>query len=239
MNEPQNCNIQRLRCSVMQLRADDQYAELIKAHCDVVLQQQISRLQQQQLLHDNQMLHRALLHAGVVNTTTQTKLQQLTLLSQWDPLTHTLNRSIMLDRVQQAIRMAKRQHGVFALLFIDLNKFKPINDQYGHAAGDCVLQQVSARLQHAVRDSDAVSRHGGDEFLILLNNITQQNDAIEFALKLSVLLSAPYQLAHGAVLLSASIGIACYPADAGTVQALICHADAAMYLAKQQTALSI
>ena len=233
MNEPQNCNPHLLRSTVLQLRTEDQQAELIRIRCEVILQQRLWRLQQQQLQQDNQLLLLSLLQAGAVHARTQAQLQQLTQTSQLDMLTQALNRSIMLDRIQQAISLAKRQHSIFALLFIDLNKFKPINDQYGHAAGDAVLQQVSSRLHRAIRDSDAVSRHGGDEFLVLLNNIQNQQDASAFAGKLVEILAQPYLLTQGAVSLSASIGVACYPANGTNAQALILHADAAMYRAKQ------
>nr|WP_277603566.1 GGDEF domain-containing protein [Bowmanella dokdonensis] len=153
---------------------------------------------------------------------------------QCDALTQTLNRSIMLDRIRQAISIAKRQHSLFALLFIDLDNFKPVNDQYGHEAGDQVLQQVSIRLRAAIRDSDAISRHGGDEFLLLLNNVTNKHDVSLFAVKMAHLLAQPYQLANHSVSLSASIGMAIFPHHGDNAQALISHADTAMYRAKQQ-----
>ncbi|MBZ9613330.1 GGDEF domain-containing protein [Rheinheimera maricola] len=235
MNEPVDSNPYMLRNSVLKLQLESQQAELIRVHCEVMLQRSIWGRQQQQLQQDNQLLLFSLIQAGVLNVTTLARLQQLTQDSQCDALTQTLNRTTMLDRISQAISMAKRQQHGFALLFLDLNNFKPINDQYGHAAGDAVLQQVSARLQAAIRDSDAVSRHGGDEFLLLLNNIKHAKDAGLFAAKLAVQLAQPYQLEQGVVSLSASIGIACYPADADTAKALICHADAAMYRAKRQS----
>jgi len=234
MNKPDNANSHLLDNTVLQLRVNDQQAELVRMRCEMLLHSNFSSVQQRQLRQDNQLLLLSLVQAWAVNISTQAQLRQLTLSSQCDMLTQTLNRSMMLDRLQQAISLAKRQQGSFAVLFIDLNKFKPINDRFGHAAGDMVLQQVSARLQLATRDSDAVGRHGGDEFIILLNNITRQQDASVFAAKLTALLEQPYQLAHDKVLLSASIGIACYPIDADNVQALIGHADAAMYRSKQQ-----
>ena len=139
MNEPHNCNPYLLRSTVLQLRTEDQEAELIRIRCEVMLQQHLWQLQHQQLQQDNQLLLMSLLQAGAAHAHTATQLQQLTQSSRLDTLTQTLNRSIMLDRIQQAISLAKRQHSIFALLFIDLNKFKPINDQHGHAAGDAVL----------------------------------------------------------------------------------------------------
>ena len=234
MNEPQQANPLTMRANVLQLHFDALSFEMVRIRCEVLLQQNIWNGQQQKLLRDNELLSVALLQAGAMNVNATAQLQQLTLSSQCDPLTHTLNRSIMLDRIGQAISMATRQQSRFAVLFIDLDNFKPINDRYGHAAGDAVLQQVCARLTTAIRDSDAVSRHGGDEFLLLLNNIKHDNDAALFAGKLTRLLAQPYQLEQGTVSLSASIGIAQYPFDADNAQALISYADAAMYRVKQQ-----
>ena len=234
MNEPQSGEPYQLRNAVLQLCYDGQQAELVRMRCEVLLQHRLWSQNQQQLEQHNRLLLLALLQAGALNISVQAELQQLTVDSQCDALTQTLNRSTMHDRIGQAISLAKRQHSQFAVLFIDLDKFKPINDQYGHAAGDAVLQQVSRRLQTAIRDSDAISRHGGDEFLLLLNNIKHQSDASVFASKLLLLLAEPYPLAQGTATVSASIGIAQFPVDGDSVQALICHADAAMYRAKQQ-----
>lgn len=233
MNKPDNANPQQFNNMLLKLHVDEQHAELVRMRCEMLLQANFWNVKQQRLQRDNQLLLLSLLQAGAVNISTRAELKQTIRNSQCDMLTRTLNRGMMLDRLQQAISLAKRQQGSFAVLFIDLNKFKPINDQFGHAAGDMVLQQVGARLRKATRDSDAVSRLGGDEFLILLNNITLQHDASVFAAKLAALLQQPYQLAHGTVTLSASIGIAYYPADADNVKALIGHADAAMYRSKQ------
>lgn len=239
MNEARHPNPELLRNSVLKLHFDAQNAELVRLRCEFLLQHNIWYQRQQKILCDNQVLSVALLHAGAINSSTVAQLDQLTHDSQCDTLTQTLNRSIMLDRIEQAISLAKRQQRTFALLFIDLDNFKPINDQYGHAAGDAILQQVSCRLQHAIRDSDAVSRHGGDEFLLLLSNVNHPDDAGLFADKLSKLLAEPYQLATGQVSLSASIGVAQFPVDADNAKALINHADAAMYRAKQQGGASV
>ncbi|MEH8017364.1 GGDEF domain-containing protein [Rheinheimera muenzenbergensis] len=233
MQQPQDSNPYQLRNTVLQLYSDDQCAELVRTRCEVVLQQRLWSLTQLQLEQRNSILLLALLQAGALNVAVQAELQQLTLDSQCDVLTQTLNRSTMQDRIVQAISRAKREQSHFGLLFIDLDRFKAINDQYGHAAGDAVLQQVSCRLTAAIRDSDAISRHGGDEFLLLLNNIKHIQDASVFAAKLVLLLAQPYQLEQGTVSLSASIGIARFPADADSVGALIKHADAAMYRVKQ------
>jgi diguanylate cyclase (GGDEF)-like protein len=234
MNEPQYANPQVLRNTMLQLNIEALSAEMVRMRCEVILQQNIWLRQQQHLQQHNQLLLLTLMQAVSQNASTQTKLQQLTLDSQCDALTKTLNRNIMLDRISQAISMSKRQQRRFALLFIDLDRFKPVNDQYGHAAGDAVLLQVSARLTAAVRDSDAVSRHGGDEFLLLINDITDNEAATLFANKLVQVLAQPYQIEGRSVLLSASIGIAICPDHSSSAKALISCADAAMYRAKQQ-----
>ncbi len=236
MNEPQHPNIELLRNSVLKLHVDAQSAELVRMRCEFLLQHNIWYQQQQQMLQSNQLLSMALLQASTLHSHTQLRLQQVMMSSQCDTLTQTLNRSTMLDRIGHAISVAKRQNSQFALLFIDLDNFKPVNDKYGHAAGDAVLQQVSSRLKHAIRDSDAISRHGGDEFLLLLNEISHKQDAIKFADKLAQLLAQPYQLPEGAVTLSASIGIAQFPADGDNIQTLIGVADAAMYRLKPRSA---
>ena len=238
MNEPQECDPYQLRNTVLQLHSNDLQAELIRMRCDLMLQHNVWREQQQQALHDNQLLLLALFYAGVVNASTSAQLKKSVHDGQCDPLTQMLNRNIMQDRIHQAISLAKRQHTAFALLFIDLDNFKPVNDQFGHSAGDAVLQQVSCRLKTAIRDSDAVSRHGGDEFLLLLNNTKHQRDATVFANKLCQLLAQPYQLPQGTAQLSASIGIARFPADGDCAQALISYADAAMYRVKQAAAVN-
>jgi len=234
MNEPQYANPQVLRNTMLQLNFEALSAEMVRMRCEVILQQNIWLKQQQHLQQHNQLLLLTLMQAVSQNACAQARMQQVSRESQCDALTKTLNRSIMLDRINHAISLSKRQRSSFALLFIDLDRFKPVNDQYGHAAGDAVLLQVSQRLTAAVRDSDAVSRHGGDEFLLLLNDITDNEAAMLFANKLVQVLAQPYQIEGRSVLLSASIGIAICPDHSSEAGALIRCADAAMYRAKQQ-----
>lgn len=234
MNEPQYANPQLLRNAMLQLNFEALSAEMVRMRCEVILQQNIWLQQQQHLVQDNQLLLLTLMQAVSQNADTQTKLQQVSIESQCDVLTKTLNRSVMLDRISQAISLSKRQQSRFALLFIDLDRFKPVNDQYGHAAGDAVILQVCERLTAAVRDSDAISRHGGDEFLLLLNDIKDNQTATLFATRLVQALAQPYQIAGASVVLSASIGVALYPDHCNSAKALISYADAAMYRAKQQ-----
>lgn len=233
MNIPVSTNPHLLQSTVLQLHLNALHSDMTDMRCEVALQQKHWHLQQQQLQQDNRVLSLALLQAGTLNSNSQAQLKQLTHDSQCDALTQTLNRNIMLDRIGHAISLATRQHHQFALLFIDLDNFKPVNDQHGHAAGDAALQQVSQRLTAAIRDSDAVSRHGGDEFLLLLNNINHRSDAISFSSKLCTILAQPYLIDGGSISLSASIGIALFPEHGNSPQSLISYADAAMYQAKQ------
>jgi diguanylate cyclase (GGDEF)-like protein len=150
-----------------------------------------------------------------------------------DSLTGLPNRTLLLDRFANAIANAKRRGHRVALLFLDLNAFKQINDTLGHAAGDQALQWVADCLTSLVRETDTVSRHGGDEFLILLAEVAQPADAALVAEKVNAALAACNQIDNHEVSLAASIGISIYPDDGQDVKILIERADAAMYLAKK------
>jgi len=139
----------------------------------------------------------------------------------------------MLDRLHNAIALAQRHATRVGVLFVDLDGFKQINDTLGHAAGDQVLQLVTQRLQGVVRDSDTVSRHSGDEFLVLLSDISSVADAAAVARKMLASLAAPAEVGPHVLRLSASIGIAVYPEDGNDPSTLIRHADAAMYRSKR------
>jgi diguanylate cyclase (GGDEF)-like protein len=174
------------------------------------------------------------LRAQVIAEAAVIKLGELTRLSQHDLLTDLPNRVLMLDRLENAVAMAHRHKSRFAVLFVDLDGFKHINDTMGHGAGDRVLQLAARRLTSAIRASDTVSRHGGDEFLVLLPETSQASDAAIIADKLQVALSAPAQIDSQPIELGASIGIAVYPEDGKDAETLITCADTAMYRAKQK-----
>lgn len=150
-----------------------------------------------------------------------------------DDLTALPNRAVLLDRFEQAIVVAKRRKTCLALLFLDINNFKDINDTLGHGAGDKVLQHIANCLISVVRKADTVSRHGGDEFLILLSEIAHMSDAMLIADKIHAALIAPYQLDDQTLSLTASIGISLYPDHGSDAGLLIERADAAMYHAKR------
>lgn len=150
-----------------------------------------------------------------------------------DALTELPNRVLFRDRLEQAIAQAHRHGTRLAVLFVDLNQFKQINDTLGHAIGDQVLQRTAHSLAACIRDSDTVSRHGGDEFLVLLTDVKLAVDAVTIADNIAAALGAPSRIGHNVLRLSASIGISVYPDDGDEADVLIDRADAAMYLAKR------
>jgi diguanylate cyclase (GGDEF)-like protein/PAS domain S-box-containing protein len=150
-----------------------------------------------------------------------------------DAVTGLPNRLLLTDRINQAVSLAHRQGRLFAVLFIDLDRFKSINDSLGHNLGDRLLQSVSQRLLENVRDSDTVSRQGGDEFVILLPEFTRADDAVRSAEKLLHALASPHVIEGQNVQIGASIGIAIYPRDGDSAETLIHNADTAMYEAKE------
>ena len=152
-----------------------------------------------------------------------------------DDLTGLPNQLLFNDRLNQAISLAKRDSRQVALLYLDLDKFKPVNDALGHAAGDELLKAVAARIRRQVRESDTVARVGGDEFTVILPVITRREEAEIVARKIIVALGKPFPLGSDkqSVDIGTSIGIAIYPTDAPDADALVKAADAAMYRAKQ------
>lgn len=156
-----------------------------------------------------------------------------------DPLTGLLNRRSLIEHLEHAVLYAARHKANFALLFLDLDKFKNINDTMGHEVGDELLRQVAARLTQAVRESDMVARLGGDEFVILLEGLATENDASTAAKKIAQAIAIPFEIGAYCINTSASIGIGLYPQDGVSVRILMRNADFAMYHAKQQKRGSI
>ena len=159
---------------------------------------------------------------------------EMTYAAQHDLVTNLPNRLLLNDRIAQSIALARRQHRPAALIFLDLDRFKYINDSLGHATGDKLLQSVSKRLLASVRRSDTVSRQGGDEFVILLSEITYPEDAATSAKKILLSLSAPHSIAGQDLHIDGSIGISVYPGDGEDAETLIKNADTAMYHAKEK-----
>ncbi len=158
--------------------------------------------------------------------------EQAMRLALYDPLTGLPNRKLIDERLAQGLAMAKRGGLQLALLFIDLDKFKPVNDEYGHAIGDLLLKEVAMRLQHFVRASDTVGRLGGDEFVALLLDIKGKQGAGVVAEKMLHALAQPFAISGNSLSIAASIGIAIFPDNALEQNSLLRSADKAMYEAK-------
>lgn len=153
-------------------------------------------------------------------------------MAEHDMLTDLPNRALVTDRLRQALTAARRNLHRVALLYIDLDRFKPVNDIHGHAAGDQLLRQAAARMRQCVRESDTVGRFGGDEFVALLPDIESVADAARVAEKIRVALGEPFQIAGLTLEVSSSIGIAVFPEHGTDDVGLLLHADSAMYDAK-------
>ncbi len=159
--------------------------------------------------------------------------ERLTHLATHDTLTMLPNRALGLDRLKRAIARAHRYHTKAALLFLDLDGFKNVNDAFGHAAGDRVLIEVAKRLLAGTRETDTVARWGGDEFLVILSDIDDLQDAQSKRRTLQMRLDEPFEVAGSKVCLSASCGLALYPDDGEDEGTLLRHADSFMYEAKR------
>nr|WP_308495421.1 EAL domain-containing protein [Duganella flavida] len=160
-------------------------------------------------------------------------------LSTRDALTNLLNRRALIQQLEHAVATSDRSGIGFALLFLDLDKFKPINDTYGHEAGDELLRQVAARLTAAVRVADIVARLGGDEFVVLIEGKSASANAARVGRKIETACALPFDIGSHRVKTAASIGIALYPQDGANAQALMKNADTAMYHAKKSAATPV
>src|SRR6266478_4202029 len=158
---------------------------------------------------------------------------QMTHSAQRDVVTNLPNRLLLNDRITQSIALARRQNRPVAVIFLDLDLFKYINDSLGHAVGDNLLQSVSRRLLANVRGSDTVSRLGGDEFVVLLSEITCPEDAATSARRILLSLNAPHFVAGQDLIVNGSIGISIHPEDGEDAETLVKNADTAMYHAKE------
>ena len=157
--------------------------------------------------------------------------QELTHLALHDTLTGLPNRTLLADRIQQSMQAVKEQGGCFALMFIDLDGFKPVNDAFGHHMGDQLLREVGLRLREDLRSQDTLARIGGDEFVLLVQ-LSQPDDALRLAERQVGLINRAFKVAEHELKISASVGIAMFPGNGGNPQELLMNADAAMYHAK-------
>jgi len=159
---------------------------------------------------------------------------ELLRMAQYDDLTGLPNRRTLHAHLRSALARCERRQASLAVLFVDLDDFKLVNDSYGHVVGDQLLREVAVRLKDSLRKGDTVFRLGGDEFLVLLEDIRSKDDARKVANKLQVSLLEPVDFENGSLRPDASIGLACYPDDATQVDALLAFADQDMYVVKRQ-----
>ena len=160
--------------------------------------------------------------------------ERLTFLAQYDQLTGLVNRTLFRDRLVQAMARSKRLQQPLGLMLLDLDRFKAVNDTLGHAVGDQLLKAVGGRLQECVREVDTVARMGGDEFTIILEGLSCEQDIAVVARRITASLAKPFHLQEHQPSIGVSIGITVYPSDDHEIDDLLKHADAAMYRAKQQ-----
>lgn len=184
---------------------------------------------------DSDRNHWQLIATQISEALTRRQLfDRLRYVAQYDPLTGLPNRELLSDRIHTTLARARRQQTSFALLFIDLNGFKRVNDSLGHAAGDQLLQRVAHRLSQSVRESDTAARLGGDEFVILVERISERHGAQEVADKLRTAFEKPFLVDATELDIVPSIGVAVFPYDGEDEFTLLKHADNAMYTAKGQ-----
>ncbi len=155
-------------------------------------------------------------------------------LANYDALTNLPNRSLLLDRIDRALTRAPRHNQLVAILFCDLDGFKLINDTYGHNMGDHMLKIAAQRLTTCIRAEDTVARHGGDEFVVILNDLTNQHDACQVAQKIINIFSKPFEIRNHQFFIGVSIGISIFPNDGEDAENLLKNADVAMYRVKEQ-----
>ncbi|HXS18524.1 MAG TPA: diguanylate cyclase, partial [Polyangiaceae bacterium] len=160
--------------------------------------------------------------------------KRLLRLAMRDQLTGLVNRVFFRERVASALAAARRSGEPFAVMYVDLDGFKGVNDSHGHDAGDALIQQAAMRLQHSVREEDTIARLGGDEFAILLHDAASPRDVLRIAERCRQQLAKPFDLDPQEARISGSLGLAFYPEAGNSVDAMLCAADAAMYRAKRE-----
>ncbi|MFA6121391.1 MAG: EAL domain-containing protein [Sideroxydans sp.] len=172
---------------------------------------------------------------GTVQDITERKEheKQLQHIAHFDALTGVPNRVLLADRLSQSLARAKRDHGLMAVCYLDLDGFKPVNDNYGHDVGDKVLVEITRRIKEAIREDDTVARLGGDEFVVLLVGMQAPEECAGSLNRLLDVIHQPIEIQGQSIRISASIGVALYPEDDHDPDTLLRHADQAMYVAKQ------
>ena len=228
-----------LRETAVQAREGETH---VREEATTAREQEVRTAERLQAAPSDQMLRLQQVNAHLVIATmeahklaeqVQTAKVELDHLAHHDVLTDLPNRTLLQDRLSQAIELARRQGRQLAVMFMDLDQFKHINDSLGHAVGDQLLRSVARRLVACVRQSDTVSRQGGDEFVLLLPSIEQAEDAALSAQKILVALALPHRIDWHDLHIGVSIGISIYPNDGQDAETLIKSADIAMYYAKE------
>jgi len=211
-------------CFAVSLRSSKQQLGLIVAHY---------RKRSDQPDHDKELMCVAAHLTGIAIERRQAETR-LRILAHYDALTRLPNRDLFRDRLHQAMAHAERNKHLVAVMFLDLDRFKMVNDTLGHDAGDILLREVSARLQKCVRQDDTVARLGGDEFTVILEQITKPEDAAIVAGKIVDGVAPPILLGSQEAFVTPSIGITIYPLDSDNAETLLKNADTAMYRAKEE-----
>lgn len=158
--------------------------------------------------------------------------KKLEAMAHYDELTKLTNRTLLADRFIQALAHSRRKKSLLAVCFLDLDKFKPVNDSYGHEMGDKLLIKVAERIKAVIREEDTVSRQSGDEFVLLLGDIESPVQCEQMLARLLESISHPYNIDKQYIHISASVGVTMYPIDNSNFETLMKHADHAMYQAK-------
>ena len=186
-----------------------------------------------QQIDERHDLERRLVDSGVALSQSRIQEQRSRRDALHDGATGLPNMSLFMDRVSNALAQARRHTRAFAVLFLDLDEFKAVNDTHGHHIGDEVLQIIAERLEAALRGGDTASRRGGDEFVVLLMDVNDDSESAAFATRLQDTISEPCQMGDVTLIVTPSIGIATYPGDGRSAEELIRNSDLAMYAAKK------
>jgi diguanylate cyclase (GGDEF)-like protein len=186
-----------------------------------------------QLLEANEHLVVAAVHSQTMTELAEHATMQMSFKAERDFLTGLPNRALLTDRLAQSIALAQRHRKRVALMYLDLDHFKDVNDSLGHSVGDQLLQSVAKRLEGCVRHSDTVSRQGGDEFVVLLSEVEAAQDAAIAAEKFIKSMAEPHLIGIHRLNVTLSIGISLYPDDGGDAEVVLTNSDTAMYHAKR------
>jgi len=214
-------------------KTDEVHAHLARLQLELAdVQKFVDSNQASQLLEANAKLVMAALTAEDIAELAIKNLREVRRSSMYDGLTCTANRALMFDRLSSAMAAANEIGTRMAVIFLDIDHFRRINTTFGHSTGDAVLKLVAGRVASVLRATDTVSRHGGDEFLVLLADIAHSSDAARVAIEILAAIAKPSSVGGASVHVSASLGIAMYPEDGTDIETLIERADKAMYQSK-------